>query len=218
MSGTPKIKPPKNDAEWARGIQKRVEGVENPTSQRMGSWVISEDPTSGNLIASHVNGGSVTLAQAPNATDNPDVVSTGLPYLIARRITAQSTSASTWTVIQFESVDSISGSWNASNAGFTSVRVPKDGLYAVWLKVEWTTNADRNRYGGIRVNGVITDLAPNYTSVVSPGHGGPSNLIRFTAGDLVEGMAYQDYGTLNFGQSGQAGVTSFTTLALICLQ
>lgn len=56
---------PTNDAEWARTIEKRLAALENPRSIRLGNWMVSVSPISGDLIADHIpTGRRDTLAQA----------------------------------------------------------------------------------------------------------------------------------------------------------
>lgn len=56
---------PANDSEWARKVEKRLRTLENPRSIRMGHWMISVSPISGDLIADHIpTGRRDTLAAA----------------------------------------------------------------------------------------------------------------------------------------------------------
>lgn len=56
-------RPPRNDPEWARDIQRRVEELENSTSVRIGNWVLNVKD--GNLVASTMSGVTVVLAESP---------------------------------------------------------------------------------------------------------------------------------------------------------
>ncbi|MGW5147522.1 hypothetical protein [Rhodococcus koreensis] len=67
-------RPPQTNAEWARDTNRRLDGLENPNAMRAGPWVMSADQESGDLIASHVDGGSVRLAKVPASDQNPDTV------------------------------------------------------------------------------------------------------------------------------------------------
>lgn len=67
-------RPPRTDAEWARDTNRRLSDVEHPDAARAGPWVLSADAESGDLIASHVDGGSVRLAKVPASDTNPDTV------------------------------------------------------------------------------------------------------------------------------------------------
>ena len=59
-------RPPRNDPEWARDIQRRVEELENSTSVRIGNWVLNV--RNGNLVASTMSGVTVVLAESPTTT------------------------------------------------------------------------------------------------------------------------------------------------------
>jgi len=56
-------RPPRNDPEWARDIQRRVEALEDSTSVRIGDWVLNV--RDGNLVASTMSGVTVVLAESP---------------------------------------------------------------------------------------------------------------------------------------------------------
>lgn len=60
---------PTTDAEWARSVERRLRHLENPRALRMGNWMISVSPVSGDLIADHIpTGRRVTLAAAEPET------------------------------------------------------------------------------------------------------------------------------------------------------
>lgn len=146
MSGTAVGKTPANDAEWARDTQRRVEAVENPESTRVGAWVLSTS-ASGALIASHVDGGSVTLAIPPETVDDPDEVSESvLPIL------KMSTSTEQVGVVAFESIDVQLGDWGASS-GANVLNVPVSGVYMIIGAVVWKTTSGSRRYGYVRIDG-----------------------------------------------------------------
>lgn len=67
-------RPPQTDAEWARDTDRRITNVEHPEALRAGGWVISPEEGTGDLIASHVDGGSVRLAEVPASDADPDDV------------------------------------------------------------------------------------------------------------------------------------------------
>lgn len=52
---------PKNDAEWARRVEKRLKDLESPRSMRMGNWMISVSDISGSLVADHIPTGRRTI-------------------------------------------------------------------------------------------------------------------------------------------------------------
>ena len=45
---------PRNDAEWARGVEKRLKALESPRTVRLGNWVVSVSDISGSLVADHI--------------------------------------------------------------------------------------------------------------------------------------------------------------------
>lgn len=51
---------PHTDAEWARSVEQRLARLEAPRTIRMGPWVISVSPVSGDLIADHIPTGRRT--------------------------------------------------------------------------------------------------------------------------------------------------------------
>lgn len=56
---------PTNDAEWARDVDRRLRALENPRSMKMGNWVLSVSPITGDLVADHIpTGRRETLANA----------------------------------------------------------------------------------------------------------------------------------------------------------
>lgn len=139
MTGTPKIKPPKNNAEWARGVQKRQDAVENPASSRTGKWVLSTDEND-NLIASFANGGSVVLAKPPQGED-PDEITTGNPFLKLARGAPQTTPANTRTTIQWDTIVNNVGNWGITSTPVTTVGAPVSGTYLVVYRLCETGNS-----------------------------------------------------------------------------
>lgn len=45
---------PRNDAEWARRVEKRLKALESPRTVRLGNWVVSVSDISGSLVADHI--------------------------------------------------------------------------------------------------------------------------------------------------------------------
>ncbi|MBF6277082.1 hypothetical protein [Nocardia nova] len=131
MSGTHEpVRQPKTDAEWARDQQRRTEGLENPTSQRIGPWVLSAS-TEGHLIASHVEGGSVILARKPEDVENdPDQIRDDtIPAVSVTRAANQTIpsggTAVIWDGTRFE----VGGSFTGGKSSFDAVTVPVSGIY-----------------------------------------------------------------------------------------
>lgn len=64
---------PKTDQQWAREVERRLTALEHPRSIRMGNWMVSVSPVTGNLVADHIpTGRRDTLAQAQPDTPAPD--------------------------------------------------------------------------------------------------------------------------------------------------
>jgi hypothetical protein len=133
MSGTAEpINQPVNDAEWARDTNRRLESLENPTSQRVGKWVISTSDE-GHLIVSHVAGGSVVLAQQPTTgEDDPDAITTDTPAAVIVTRTADQTVTNAGAWVEFDGVAAqAGGDWTGGKAKLDAVIVPVTGLYNV---------------------------------------------------------------------------------------
>lgn len=45
---------PRNDAEWARRVERRLKALEAPRSVRLGNWLVSVSDISGSLVADHI--------------------------------------------------------------------------------------------------------------------------------------------------------------------
>ncbi|WP_228044544.1 hypothetical protein [Rhodococcus pyridinivorans] len=122
------MKPPKDDAEWARNTQRRIEQVENPASTRIGAWVLSTDPDTGNLIASNVNGGAVVLANQPEGEVEADAISSEYSAVKVERRRNQSGSG--YVPIAWDTVAHSTPDWSVSE-GSSEIAVPSDGLWLV---------------------------------------------------------------------------------------
>lgn len=56
---------PTNAAEWARHIESRLRALENPRSIRLGNWLLSVSPNTGDLVADHIpTGRRIAIAEA----------------------------------------------------------------------------------------------------------------------------------------------------------
>jgi hypothetical protein len=154
MSGTNAGKDPKDDAEWARQTQRRLESLENPASQRIGEWTLTTDQSSGALVASHVNGGRRIIATRPVGGENsPDAVIedevTELPY-----ISVSKNAASTAGTQTFDTIDTIVGDWGIGGISpFSSFIIPETGLYRIDSQVRFNTPTTQ-RTSEIRVDNV----------------------------------------------------------------
>lgn len=141
MSGTAEpVRPPTSDAEWARDTTRRVESLENPTSQRIGPWVLSAS-SEGHLIASYVDGGSVIVARKPTGGENnPDEITDSvIPEVTVVRHAAQTIPAG-GAVVTFDGVRiEKGGDWTSGKTLFDAVTVPVAGTYTVTGTVHFNT-------------------------------------------------------------------------------
>lgn len=169
MSGTAKVKPPKDDAEWARNTQRRIEQVENPASTRIGAWVLSTDPESGNLIASNVNGGAVVLANQPEGEGEADTVASAWSHLKLSRRNPQTMSGRNHTPIGWDTVDSSTDDWSVS-AGSSSVVFPGSGVWIVTYNLRYGLTTGWDAEGRVYLNGspVLADRTVQTSSSTNP--------------------------------------------------
>lgn len=139
MAGTPdSVRPPANDAEWARAAEKRLTALENSGSVRVGAWVLSESDD-GHLIASHSGGGAIVLARKPaNGEVDPDAISEAMPSVTLVR-TALQTVPNAGTTVVWDGVRFERGSWTGGKSTLDSVVVPEDGFYFVNATLFWNT-------------------------------------------------------------------------------
>jgi hypothetical protein len=149
MSGTTdQPNEPTDNAEWARATDQRITSLENPTSQRIGEWVLSTSDN-GNLIASHMNGGSTVLAKKPTEGEvDPDKIEDPVNSAVSVALVgSQSISGGgTGTPIIFDSVAAeVGGNWTGGLRTFASVMVPAAGVYALFGSAQFS--ADTARYG-----------------------------------------------------------------------
>lgn len=193
MSGTAEpVTEPINDAEWARDTTRRLESLENPTSQRVGQWVLSTSDD-GNLIASHVDGGSVVLAKKPAAAENnPDEIDDPVvPSLSATR-TANYTVAANGGIVRFDGVEvEAGGDWTGGARSFDQVVIPVSGSYRVTGTVHFSSHGGSTVGVAVRVNG-LTRIAGRFNDQNSSGATNPwmtavcSRVLQLTAGDAVD--------------------------------
>lgn len=204
MSGTAKTKPAKNDQEWARNTQKRLEAVENPTSTRVGEWVLSTDADTGNLIASHVDGGSVVLATKPAASQNPDdIVSTTTPFIKVERQKTQTESRGVVVPVKWDTVASQTTDWGFSPPG-TDIDIPVNGIYEIHYHLAFLNSSTVTNKGVVLVNGVVV-MAQEFNPYTEDSwYIGiyMTDVFNLNAGDVISGGAYvSGSGSMDFGSS-----------------
>ncbi|TCN51776.1 hypothetical protein EV641_109167 [Rhodococcus sp. SMB37] len=152
MTGTAKVKPAKDDAEWARNTQRRLEQVEHPASSRIGNWVLSTDSDTGDLIASNVNGGSVVIANEPEDGGDADVVASGWSHLKVSRQNPQTLSAGNHIPIEWDTVDTSTDDWNVATGSSTLV-FPDSGIWLMTYNVRYGLNSAVAATGRIYLDG-----------------------------------------------------------------
>lgn len=153
-------KPPKNDAEWARDVDRRLSTRENPSAQRVGDWVLSTDSDSGSLIGSHVDGGSRVIARRPEPSDDVDAVQEQATSRIRiDRRTNQTCNRGDDTLIQYEAIAAQSPDWSFTPPA-TVLTIPSDGFYSLASSVQFGTPQDLYRYTTIQIDGtpVVGDI------------------------------------------------------------
>lgn len=205
MSGTPLLKPPRNNAEWARNTEKRQKAVEHPTSQRIGRWVLSEQADTGNLIGSHVDGGSAVLLTPPNPSDEAgaDEVATDISVLSLTKTVNQVAAVGT-TVITWDDVRADYGGWTSGviSGGLSDITVPISGVYHLTTTLHFQNGGGLSAVG-IRINGA-TQLIGN---LVEPNGGSwPSvvvtGMVPLLSGDIISVVAGRNASATNVGGSG----------------
>lgn len=214
MTGTAKVKPPKNNAEWARNTQKRLDQVEHPASARIGAWVLSTDPDSGDLIASNVNGGAVTLANPPVAGEDADTVtSSGLPYIKVERQTNQSGARGAPVDVIWDTIIAQTPEWGFT-ANSSAVAIPQDGTYLVCYHLAFLNSSDVVNKAILTLDGVA-----KMAQEVNPSDSWfcsfyMTETFDLNAGSIVTCQAFvSGSGTMDFGASG-ADPSVFTSLSL----
>jgi hypothetical protein len=182
MSGTTDpVVAPTDNAEWARDTDARLSALENPTSTRVGSWVLSTS-ADGNLIASNVNGGSVVLATPPaGGESDPDAIQGNANPSVAVTRIASFTLPTAGGPITFDGVQTVSGGdWTSGKAGFAAITVPVAGTYCVLGAVQPLSGAPSSVLSGIMVNG----------SLQATGNGSVFYVASLRAGDAVSLFGY----------------------------
>lgn len=218
MSGTAKVKTPKNDQEWARNTQKRLESVENPTSIRVGEWVISTSADSGNLIASHNEGGSVVLATKPAASQNPDdVVDNSVPYIKLERQSNQAAPRGSVQLVNWDTVQAQTRDWGFSAPG-TDLDIPVNGVYEIKYHLAFLNSSSTLSKAVFFINGTVVmaqEEEPDSNSWWISFY--MTDTFTLNAGDTISAGAYvAGSGTMDFGSSG-ADPTVHTSMSVFLI-
>lgn len=215
MTGTPNYKPPRNNQEWSRNTEKRLNQAEHPASSRIGAWVLSTDPASGNLIASYVNGGSVVVVEPPEGGLDPDAVTTpGLPHITVARIAVQNITASVLTLISWDTIQRQT-SFQFTAPG-TDLVVVQPGQYLSTINTYGTNTASAQSSiaAAILVNGSAFVLTENFytdTTTVTM-TAGCTGILDLAAGDVISGQVIAQ-GNTTIGTSAR-GLNAVTSMSL----
>lgn len=215
MTGTAKYKPPRNNQEWARNTEKRLNQTEHPNSSRMGKWVLSTDPATDNLIASYINGGSVVLVAPPEGGLDPDAVTvTGFPHITVARVAIQAITISTLTLIIWDTIQRQT-SFLFSAPG-TDLVVVQAGQYLATINTYGTdtASAQSSIAAAILVNGSAFVLTENFytdTTTVTM-TAGCTGILDLAAGDVISGQVIAQ-GNTTIGTSAR-GLNAVTSMSL----
>lgn len=216
MSGTAATKPPKNNAEWARNTEKRLNQTEHPTSARVGPWVLSTHAQTGNLIASHVDGGGVVLAVSPDPSADPDVVAAPIqPFLKLERQNNQNEPRGATALVLWDTAAFSTPEWGFVPEA-TDIAVPEDGVYEIAFHLAFLNSSDITSKAVVLIEAVVK-MAQEF----NPENGSGwfqsmymSDIFTLTAGQIVScGAFVSGSGTFDFGASG-ADPAVFTSLTL----
>jgi hypothetical protein len=217
VSGTAKVKTPKNDQEWARGVQQRQDQAENPTTARAGSWVLAENEA-GDLQASHVDGGAVVLAKKPESADDPDAVaSTEFPCIKVERQANQAEARGSSHLVQWDTVAYASDEFSFTPVA-TDIVIPTAGVYQCQFSLIFLNQSAVTNKAIFLIDGVVRMAQEQFWS------GGAtycnfylSGLFPLNAGTVVSAAAFvSGSGTFDFGSSG-ADPTVCTSMSLVRL-
>lgn len=201
MSGKPD--PPTTNAEWSRQIQKKVDAVDTQTSVRIGNWVLSEDPDTGNLIGSRSSGGSVIIAVAPDPSANPDeTVTPTQPFIKVERQANQNAPRGSDQLVIWDTVASQTSDWGFSPTG-TAISIPVAGIYEVKYHLAFLNIANIWSKASFYVNGQIVmaqEFTPSTQWRIAMYM---SDYFSFSQGDVLTCAAFvTGSGTMDFGTSG----------------
>jgi hypothetical protein len=213
MSAIPK--PPRNNMEWARRTEKRLNEHDNATAVRIGEWTLSTQEGTGNLIAGHVDGGSVILAVKPAASEEPDEVTDtdDQPHLKLERQAVQSESRGAAHLVQWDTVAYATGDWGFTPVA-TDIVIPQDGVYLIIYNLVFLNSSDVVNKAILMIDGVVREATEANYEVNVYNTFYISNTYALTAGQLISAAAYvAGSGTFDFGPSG-ADPTVFTSLSL----
>jgi hypothetical protein len=215
MSGTAKVKPPRNNEEWARNTEKRLGAGENQTAVRVAGWTFAEQEDTGNLIVSHVDGGSVVLAVKPDAGDEPDEVqdTDDQPYIKVERQQNQAEARGAAHLVEWDTLVQQTGGWGFTPTA-TDLVIPRDGVYAINYSLHYLNSSSAVNKAIFLIDGVVRDAHEQDFEQAAYVNLYISNTYPLSAGQIISAAAFTaGSGTFDFGYSG-ADPTVFTSLSL----
>ncbi|WP_280187051.1 MULTISPECIES: hypothetical protein [Nocardia] len=219
MSGTAEpVRPPNTDAEWARDADNRLKSLENPTSQRIGPWVLSAS-SEGHLIASYVDGGSVIIARKPETGENdPDAITDNLaPSVSVLRSALQSIPAN-GSNVRFDGTRlEVGGDWTGGRNLMDTVAVPVSGVYVATGTVQFENGS------AFLTAAIMVDGKTRVAGRVVDSSGGPwmsttaTGILQLTAGQSVGLFAHAGV-VRNVGAATLYGTPVPTELSLALIE
>lgn len=215
MSGTAKVKPPRNNEEWARNTQKQLGALENSTAVRVGAWTLSTQEGTENLLASHVDGGSIILGAKPAASEEPDEVQETdyQPYIKVERQQNQAEARGTAHLVEWDTLVQQTGGWGFTPTA-TDLVIPRDGVYDIKYSLHYLNTSSAVNKAIFLIDGVVRDAHEQDFEQAAYVNLYISNTYPLTAGNIISAAAYTaGSGTFDFGHSG-ADPTVFTSLSL----
>lgn len=223
MTGTARTRAPKTNQELMRDVDQRIGKLEHPAATRVGAWTLSTSGDTGNLIASHVDGGSVILSKVPPTNQAPDeTVDTGLPDLKLRLVGPVEIPENAVTDITYDTVEYANGQWvfndqtGAAPGDIRNVRVQVAGLYLIVQKIQWAENHSTHVKSLLAVAGVTSETQETWPAgSVSAAHY-ITTVQWLPEGAVIASKVWSEL-VLKIGQSG-VDPGSFTTLSVTCLR
>lgn len=198
-------------------MDKRAGATENPSSTRVGPWVLSTDED-GNLIASNSNGGAVVLAKTPDVEGkDPDAIDTGLPFLKLNRAEPQSLPAFGSAPIVYDAIVTNNGNWGITSVPVQIVTVPENGHYLIIYRICATTNGGGRTKGFVEINGSLV-MAQEFYDGNSSYYDSfyMSDVVYLQAGASISTGVYTSVAR-SFGASGEDPQNA-TSLTVKCLE
>ncbi|ADD81135.1 gp30 [Rhodococcus phage ReqiPine5] len=212
MTGSPRPGTPlRSDADWARTVEERMDDLETGPATRVGDWVFSTDPDTGNLIASHVNGGGRQIAAVPPPGTDPEFIETVMPILkLQCQTPTPMPNSYNRLVIPWDTVEIQIGSWGVGGSEvMPSVTVPEDGVYRITFRPTFTGNDSPNKRAFVTIDGIDVMLGdqPGSSGMVGPL---VYDTFPLSAGQVIEASAAKD-GLFTMGLGPNATSPDITT-------